>query len=356
LAVVGIFRYGYRECIGFWGDPVGNGTMSETTEMGGGGRNSWVEMLKRLVFCALLLAVGGCGQDEEPVRIDFTKTGAAVSTEVREASQPVLRVAVAAMISPQQTFGHYRRLLDYLGERLGYRIDLVQRKTYQEINELIARDRIDLAFVCSGPYAAGKNRYGFIPVAAPLVRGGHLYRSYLIVHRDSAHRRLEDLAGKVFAFTDPDSLTGRLAPSHWVAELGQTPEAFFSQVIYTFSHDNSILAVARRVVDGAAVDSLVWEFLQHRDPRLTAQTRVIKQSEPFGIPPLVASTGVPADTLEAVRRELFSMHEQEAGREILDQLMIERFVVPDDSWYDGIRDLQRQLSPERSASGEDPNT
>ena len=37
----------------------------------------------------------------------------------------------------------------------------MQRKTYGEIDELLGRGEIDLAFICSGPYVAGKERFGF---------------------------------------------------------------------------------------------------------------------------------------------------------------------------------------------------
>ena len=93
----------------------------------------------------------------------------------------------------------------------------------------------------------------------------------------------------MFAFTDPDSNTGAMVPRFWLAELGETPESFFSKTIFTYSHDNSILAVAKGLVDAAAVDGHQWEYFERFSPAYTSKTRVIRKSQPFGSPPLVAS-------------------------------------------------------------------
>jgi phosphonate transport system substrate-binding protein len=253
-------------------------------------------------------------------------------------------VAVAAMISPRETFDLYRQLLAYLAHKLGGDLEFVQRKTYGEIDELLGRGQIDLAFICSGPYVAGKDRYGFIPLAIPQVQGEHFYRSYLIVNKNSSYQRLEDLKGHIFAFTDPDSNTGRLVPTYWLAQLQAQPETFFGGLIYTYSHDNSIMAVARGLVDGAAVDGLVWEFYQVRNPAFTSKTRVIKKSEPYGIPPLVASRHLSGKIQEQVRQLLFSMHQDPEGRHLLGELMIDRFVPVQDQWYDSVRKMHQHLA------------
>ena len=112
----------------------------------------------------------------------------------------------------------------------------------------------------------------------PEVHGSHFYRSYLIVNKDSTYHRLEDLRGHTFAFTDPDSNTGKLVPTYWLDVIYERPETFFSRIVYTYSHDNSIMAVARNLVDGATVDGLIWEFYQQKNPTFTSKTRIIKKS------------------------------------------------------------------------------
>ena len=298
--------------------------------------------LPRFLFI-LFLFCSGCGRSGDTQVVDFNKTIPVARPGEQPPAEHSLRVAVGAMISPKETFVYYRQILDYIGTNLGKNVQLVQRKTYGEINELFGKGEIDLAFVCSGPYANSKDKYGFELLATPQVQGSHFYHSYLIVNKDSPHRRLEDLRGRVFAFTDPDSNTGKLVPTYWLAQMGERPENFFGKTVYTYSHDNSILAVARGLVDGAAIDGLIWEYYHHNNPTFTSKTRIIRKSEPYGIPPLVVSRHSPSALKGSIRRLLLSMHQDPEGQQILSALMIDRFIAPQEAWYDSIRQMKQGL-------------
>ena len=293
---------------------------------------------------AVLIGNTGCGKDSDAVVVDFSKTVSVdrPASSVPESSQ--LKVAVAAIISPKETFAYYRQLLNYIGQKLGREIQFIQRKTYGEINELLAKGQIDLAFICSGPYVEGKRKHGFQLVATPEVQKSHFYHSYLIVNKTGSFQKLEDLRGRVFAFSDPDSNTGKLVPTYWLSQMGERPETFFSKTIYTYSHDNSILAVAKSLVDGAAVDGLIWEYYHHKNPIFTSQTRIIRKSEPYGIPPMVASSAIPYELMTKIRELLFSMHKDPKGQAILNELMIDKFIAPNDRWYDSIRKINLELA------------
>jgi len=292
----------------------------------------------------LALGAAGCSGEPDQVSVDFSKTLPLARPTPHASEAGALRGAVAAMISPRETFIHYRQLLAYMARKSGKDLEFVQRKTYEEINELLGKGEIDLAFICSGLYALTKDCYGFVPLAVPEVQGSTSYRAYLIVNRDSPFQRLQDLKGQTFAFTDPDSNTGRLVPTFWLVELNQRPEAFFSQTIFTYSHDNSILAVARGLVAAAAVDGLVWEYYQATNPVFTSKTRIIKKSEPYGIPPLVVSRHLPAAERKRLQQALLSMHQDPEGKKILAGLLIDRFLPLKEEWYEPIRSMHRRLA------------
>ena len=303
----------------------------------------------KLFILKLALIVGtaflyACGSETDIRVVDFSKT-VVVEQPGKQLSENIyLKVAVAAMISPKDTFVYYRQLLDYIGRNLGRDVQFIQRKTYGEINELLGKGQIDLAFICSGPYVVGKEKFGFGLLATPEVQKSHFYQSYLIVNKDSSYRNIEDLKGKIFAFTDPDSNTGKLVPTYWISQMGERPETFFSKTIYTYSHDNSILAVAKSLVDGAAIDSLIWEYYNLKNPIYTSKTRIIRKSEPYGIPPIVASPFLAMDLKNEIRRVLFSMHRDPDGQKILDELMIDRFTPTRDELYDSIRNMELKIA------------
>lgn len=305
----------------------------------------WQLRFTRIFF--IILVISGCSSEGDFRQVDFGKTIQVARPEPHSPRHESLRVAIAAMVSPKETFVHYKELLEYLGEKLNQEVELVQRKTYGEINELLGKGEIDVAFLCSGPYATEKDRHGLELLATPEINGRHFYQAYLIVNETSNIGSLEALRGKTFAFTDPDSNTGRLVPTIWLQELGERPETFFEQSIYTYSHDNSILAVAKGMVDGASVDGLIWDFYRQRNPAITNSTRVIRKSEPYGIPPLVASKAFPPEVRGRMRELLFSMHHDPKGAKILEKLMIDRFIEPRDEWYDSIRDMSRKSAAGR---------
>ena len=289
------------------------------------------------------LSLFGCGGEADYKPVDFSKTVAIAHPDTRQVQEKVLRVAVAAMISPRETFIYYRELLDYIGRRSGHSVQLIQRKTYDEVNALFPKGQIDLAFICTGPFAASREKFGFEALATPQVRGQPFYQSYLIVPKDSPYQSLEYLRGLVFAFTDPDSNTGAMVPRFWLAEKGETPESFFSKTTFTYSHDNSILAVAKGLVDAAAVDGHQWEYFERLNPAYTSKTRVIRKSQPFGSPPLVASARLGGDVRSKIQELMLSMHKDPEGQRILEKLLIDRFVAPREEWYQPARAMIANL-------------
>ena len=111
------------------------------------------------------------------------------------------------------------------------------------VDTLIEHGEVDLAFVCTSAYVAGHDHFGMELLAAPEVDGQQVYYSVLIVPADSPAQEMIDLQGKVFAFTDPMSHSGRVYPTYLLQQLGTTPEEFFSRTFFTYSHDKAIEAV-----------------------------------------------------------------------------------------------------------------
>lgn len=254
-----------------------------------------------------------------------------------------IRLAVAAIISPQGTAESYTDLARYIGEKLDRPVELVQRRTYAEVNDLVAQGEVDVAFVCTSAYVVGKESAQMELVAAPQIDGQSVYYSELIVPAASTAQSMADLSGTVFAFTDPMSFSGRVYPTYLVRLLGETPDHFFSRTFFTYSHDKAIEAVATGVAAGAAVDSLVLDYALSRDPGLAKRIRVIHRSPAFGIPPVVMPAKLPTRQKAQLRDILLSMDHDEQGRAILGGLGIDRFVQADDHAYDDIRDLVSQI-------------
>lgn len=252
-----------------------------------------------------------------------------------------LRVAIAAIISPRGAADSYAPLLEHLGTALGRPVEMVQRRTYAEVNDLVERGEVDIAFVCTKAYIMGHRDFGMELIAAPQVNGKSVYYSVLIVPSASTAQTMDDLRGSVFAFTDPLSNSGRMYPTYLVHQLGDTPTTFFERTFFTYGHDDAIRAVATGLADGAAVDSLVYEFALEREPELAQRTRIIHRSPPFGMPPLVASPSIQPQLRARLQEILVQMADDPQGRNVLATAGFDRFVHIEDDAYDSVRELEQ---------------
>ncbi len=246
-----------------------------------------------------------------------------------------LRIGLTAVILDDQT-SLLRDWKAYLEARLGRHVRFVQRQTYREITELLLSDGLDVIWTCGYPYVRMREQARLL--AVPLFEGKPLYRSYLIVPASDAETaKLEDLKGKVFAFSDPDSNSGYLVPQVQLLRAGYEPRWFFKRTFFTWAHRDVVRAVAEGVADGGSVDGYVWETLRRDQPELTARTRVVAKSPYFGFPPLVASRTLDESSFGAIRDALVKMSGNVSGQRLLQRLNLDGFAPGDALLFDTIR-------------------
>lgn len=293
-----------------------------------------------IILMLLPLIIGCTNKSSQSTKIDLTSVENQVSPK-DNSQQPPLKVAIASITSTKESIKYYDELLNYLGEKLNRRVVIIQRKTYAEVNDLMRAGNVDVAFVCTYAYITGKEEIGMELLAAPKMTGGVAYQSYIIVPKESEAKSLKDLRGKTFAFTDPISTTGRIYPLYLLRTFNESPDTFFKRYIYTYSHDNAIKAVADQLVDGAAIDSLVYHYLAGTKPDYIKKTKVISQSPAYGVPPIVIRPDLDPKLKEQIRLYFIELNRDSKGQEILSKLLIEKYVVPQDEEYNSVRSLAK---------------
>jgi phosphonate transport system substrate-binding protein len=265
------------------------------------------------------------------------------ATTARAAGQENFYFAVSAMASPAQTLVHFTEFQDYLAEKLGSAVFIKQRRTYDEINELLLTRKIQMAFTCTGGYLSGRKAFGLELLAVPVMKGKIRYRSYIVAAANSPIQSLADLQNLVFALADPLSLTGYIYPMAKVHQLGHNSATFFKKTFFTESHDKSIEAVATGIADGAAVDSLIFDALRVKGDPFASKLKVIDISEEFGMPPVVVPPGVPVELKRKLLKILLTMEKDPAGKRVLNSLGMDRFVLPDPALYRSAVLLRKEL-------------
>lgn len=233
-------------------------------------------------------------------------------------------------------------LRSYLERETGFAVELVTRRTYQEVTTLLVSGQLDAAWICGYPFIQFRNELSLL--AIPQWKGKPLYQSYLIVMDNRDVRSLLELGGDIHAFSDPDSNSGFLATRSLMFGQGLDPETFFRKTLFTYGHRNVIRAVASGLVQSGSVDGYVWEVMLELEPELVSRTKVLNRSDWFGFPPVATSRKL-AETAKtiALQRALVGMPDNAAGREILGMLKLTGFQMPQSEIYDGIANMVARL-------------
>ncbi len=233
-------------------------------------------------------------------------------------------------------------LQSYLEAATGYQVELVTRRTYQEVTSLLISGQLHAAWICGYPYIQYKDELEL--VAVPEWNGKPLYQSYLIVAKDRPVSDFSGLRGDIHAFSDPDSNSGYLVTRTLMHDAGLDPETFFLKTLFTYGHRNVIRAVASNLAQSGSVDGYVWDVMLQLEPELVSRTKVLLKSDWLGFPPVATSKRF-ADSamVQALGKALTGMQSMQGGREVLDLLKLSGFAAPQDHLFDGIAAMVTRL-------------
>jgi phosphonate transport system substrate-binding protein len=239
-----------------------------------------------------------------------------------------------------EQIGLLDRWQQHLERTLERPVRFVQRGTYREIVDLLLGDGVEAAWLCGHPLVLYESRLAV--VAVPRYQGAPLYRSHLIVPTDDVTtRRVADLRGRVFAYSDPLSNSGFLVPRAELVAAGSDPSTFFRRSFFTFSHRKVVDAVRAGLADGGSVDGYVWDTMAQQQPASVAGVRVAWRSAPHGFPPVVSRTSWPVAEARRLGDALREMTRSDEGRGILARLNIDGFEEATVGQYASIRALLR---------------
>jgi phosphonate transport system substrate-binding protein len=234
-------------------------------------------------------------------------------------------------------------IVTQLEKDLGVKVKYTTATDYRGTIEALKFGKAQLGHLGPKSYVeASTNNYANVePIAQLQLSNGSLgYRSCLIVHADSDIFSPEDTAGKTFAFNDPNSTSGYLVPSaFFMMEMGIDPQKHFAKVIFSGSHEASILAVANKKVEVASTNLPDLQQLTRENKVPRGGLRVIWVSRLIPNDPIVIRKDMPASLRAAVVESLTTMKTRnpEAFKEI--GAWLGNFVPADDAKYNVIREL-----------------
>jgi phosphonate transport system substrate-binding protein len=274
----------------------------------------------------------------------LTIAGSVTSAPAADSSWP--REITFALLSTENASEITRRwgpIMAQLEKDLGIKVKSVTATDYRGTIEALKFKKAEIGHLGPKSYVeASNNNYANVePIAQLQLANGSLgYRSCLIVHSDSDMFSPEDMAGKTFAFNDPNSTSGYLVPSaFFMMEMSVDPKKYFSKVTFSGSHEASILAVANKKAEVASTNLPDLQQLTREGKVPRGALRVIWVSKLIPNDPIVVRKDMPASLRSAITESLTTMKARnpEAFKEI--GAWVGNFVPADDGKYQVIREL-----------------
>jgi phosphonate transport system substrate-binding protein len=179
---------------------------------------------------------------------------ASASAEDWKAKYPEITFAVVPAENASGVTERYAPFVNYLSKELGVKVNLRVANDYAAVIEGQRAGNIQVAYY--GPASFARARLTGVKTDAFAIDvnsdGSKGYYSVFYVLAKSPYQKLEDLKGKNLGLVDPNSTSGNNMPRFKMEQMGVDPEKFFSQVVFTGSHENAVLALVQGTVDVAA--------------------------------------------------------------------------------------------------------
>ena len=179
---------------------------------------------------------------------------ASASAEDWKAKYPEITFAVIPAENGTGVLDRYSPFVNYLSKELGIKVNLRVANDYAAVIEGQRAGNIHIGYY--GPASFSRARLTGVKTDAFVIDvnsdGSKGYYSVFYVLAKSPYQKIEDLKGKNLGLVDPNSTSGNNMPRFKLNQMGMDPDAYFSKVIFTGSHENAVLALAQGTVDVAA--------------------------------------------------------------------------------------------------------
>lgn len=261
---------------------------------------------------------------------------------VSQPPEKKLKITIIPHRSTKGNFRAYAPVVEALEKKIRMPVQMLASKTYDEAIEKLKTGEADVAYL--GPFAYVKAHDDF--GARLIVRtidddNTEFYHSLIITRKESDIQTLQDLKGRSFAFTDPNSTSGFLFPMVGLSKAGIRLEDF-SRTEYLKRHANSLLAVYNGQAEAGAVSSTAKDKVKVDFDNI----RILWKSEPIYRGPWTARKELPDPLFYGIQDTFLEITKRKDAEEIFRKLSTKGFVKGEDSEYNNVREaiaLKRKL-------------
>lgn len=177
-----------------------------------------------------------------------------------DTSSGLLRMGIVPLESPAVMFKKFSPIIDYLGKRLGRKIDLKVAVDFQGAVNDLGQGVTQLCFMTPSTYVEAHKRYEARVLVKALREGKPYHHAVIIARTDSTINTVEDLKNRSFAFGDPHSTSSHIVPRGMLLAAGVDIKDLF-YYNYLGHHDDVAKAVLNGDFDaGAVMETTAYKY------------------------------------------------------------------------------------------------
>lgn len=253
-----------------------------------------------------------------------------------------LRVGLIPSEDAQAMLHASQQVMEQLAAKTGMTVRPFVANDYNGVIEAMRSGKIDVAYFGPFSYVLAAQLANAEAFAIPVSKksGQSSYESIIITKKDNGPTSVEELRGKTFAFVDPSSASGHLFPKAGLLSDGINADQYFSRIIFSGSHDASIMAVANGKVDAAAVASPIFQTAVAKGHVKAEDFQIVWQSQPIPESPMAWRKGLE----EATKQKVATALSQIKGLPWGDRGELQGFAPTSDAAYDVVRTTAKALN------------
>jgi len=254
-----------------------------------------------------------------------------------------IRFGILSIAPPSRIYAHWQPFADYMGKKLGRRVDIVVPRGFGRMKDAVANGGVDFFYINSHVFYRLKQAGQAIGVAQMQnIDGRTTSRSEIFVRSDSGISTIADLGGKTVAFISPMGAGGYLAPLAYLRTHGITAGTPVSEV-FTKNLSTSIHKVLLKDIDAASMCGVNFRLMSKKIE--TGELKIIAVSAPYPENLIAARTELDPRLVKHFRDAAISIQDDPAGSRVLAEMVsmkVKRFVPYDPALEDITRDLIEQ--------------
>jgi phosphonate transport system substrate-binding protein len=247
-------------------------------------------------------------------------------------------------------------IADYLTEKTGYFFDVAVPTSYAAVIEAMGTKETDIAWLATFAYILASEKFGAEVGLMTERKGLKKYRGQFVAKADGDVNSLEDISGKIIAYTDAASTSGFIYPSALLAEKNIVPK----RTMFSGGHPQAVLAVYQGTAD---VGCTYWSpeddegtpqdarlAVNETYPDIFEKVKIVDFTDWIPNDTVTFRKDFPLEMKEQIISNLLEFAASEKGQETLDNLFnISGFVRATNSDYDVVRETLKSLGEDASS-------